>query len=248
MATTFTVYKVVNLITRKVYIGQTIQKPQYRWTSHKRDAARGRFPNSLFHNSIRKYGDANFEFTIVDQTATNSHELNEKEIAYIRQFDCCILDGADKGYNTSRGGEGIDATVSSKTQKSRVDAGTHAFSGANGKVLHAKKVANGTAPHLIERTCPHCAKTGSGGGMLVHHFEYCKANPNRIARARPVYQYKHHWEVTHVDWNGKWIVVDVLKEFCRANSLSPSVMTLVDAGKQEWHRGYKCRRIASSTN
>ena len=49
------IYMHRNLINNKVYIGQTIQKPEYRWNKGK-----GYKDSSLFYNAIQKYGWNNF--------------------------------------------------------------------------------------------------------------------------------------------------------------------------------------------
>ena len=63
------IYKIVNIITNKIYIGQTIQKnPKMRWYGHCASANSG--AQSYLHRSIRKHGVDKFTFEVVDQAAS----------------------------------------------------------------------------------------------------------------------------------------------------------------------------------
>jgi hypothetical protein len=55
--------------------------------------------------------------------------------------------------------------------KKRIDNGSHHFLGSD---YNKKRLENGTHPSQIQRTCPHCGKTGKGGGMTNWHFDNCK--------------------------------------------------------------------------
>lgn len=99
------IYKIENLINGKVYIGKSINI-QKRFKSHINDSFNENKSsyNHLIHKAIRKYGVENFSFDIIEQCDEN--ELNTKEMHWISVYDCCILDGKDKGYNMTRGGDG----------------------------------------------------------------------------------------------------------------------------------------------
>lgn len=93
------IYKILNIINNKVYIGQTVQ-PQKRWHQHKCDS-RKKFFSSAISAAMKKYGIENFEFKVIacciDQDSTN---LAEAKI--IEEHDCLIQNG--KGYNIALGG------------------------------------------------------------------------------------------------------------------------------------------------
>ena len=109
------IYKIENIITHKIYIGQTthpkgfngryyykgtgIERVYHDLTSKKN---RGKRYNKYLLRSIEKCG---FDAFVVDElldTALTIDELNEKETYYIKQFD-----SYKNGYNMSFGGDSM---------------------------------------------------------------------------------------------------------------------------------------------
>ena len=93
------IYKIENLITKKVYIGQSkcIEK---RWQNHKTDAfnpVSHSYDNPLYR-SIRKYGLNNFSFEVLEECLIE--ELNQKERDYIKKYNSFF-----DGYNLTLGGD-----------------------------------------------------------------------------------------------------------------------------------------------
>lgn len=78
------IYKITNLVTNKIYIGQTIQQnPKMRWYSHQADARGGK--NTHLYNSMRKYGVDQFLWEVID-SATCLDELNNKEQYWLDEY------------------------------------------------------------------------------------------------------------------------------------------------------------------
>ena len=94
------IYKIINLINSKVYIGQSYSEIE-RWRQHKY-AARSR-PRQYIDCAIRKYGEKNFlyEVILVSLTQEDGHLA---EIELIKQYN-----SRDRkfGYNISPGGDEI---------------------------------------------------------------------------------------------------------------------------------------------
>jgi group I intron endonuclease len=90
------IYKITNLITNKIYIGQTIGKLKTRWNGHKNKFGK----KNHIRNSIAKYGAENFTIEEIDR-AENIEELNEKEVYWIDFYDAR---NPEKGYNIREGG------------------------------------------------------------------------------------------------------------------------------------------------
>lgn len=93
------IYSITNLINNKKYIGQTIQKNTQRWAEHQSSCR----SNSIYiiHCAIRKYGVENFQFEIIDESASDIDELNDLEEFYISYYDTF----KGQGYNCTSGGD-----------------------------------------------------------------------------------------------------------------------------------------------
>lgn len=95
------IYKITNLVTNQVYIGQSILLKN-RLINHRSRLKRGRHENSKLQRSYDKYGVENFSFDIIEQEEhMTREELNEKEIYYI----CLYQSNSEKGFNLTDGGQ-----------------------------------------------------------------------------------------------------------------------------------------------
>lgn len=100
----------------KVYIGQTKQKPQYRWAKHESLSEDPDIPQCpALGNAIRLYKWENFTKEVLCECMTQK-ELNNKETEYILQFNSL----SPNGYNLTLGGD--VRTVSDETRLKMRDA------------------------------------------------------------------------------------------------------------------------------
>lgn len=90
----YTVYKHVNKINGKVYIGQTALDVNIRWKNGKG------YKNGIFKNAIKKYGWDNFEHVIIKEGLTKE-EANLLETSLIKEYKELGI-----SYNITDGGEG----------------------------------------------------------------------------------------------------------------------------------------------
>lgn len=92
------IYKIINTITKKVYVGKTGGCIQQRMKSHFYDAFHY---NSLtkLHSSMRKHGQDKFIIELIEECGVL--ELNDREIFWISEFD-----SFKTGYNMTLGGDG----------------------------------------------------------------------------------------------------------------------------------------------
>ena len=90
------IYKITNLLDKKIYIGQTQRTLEERMREHCRNSRA-----SYIDRTIKKYGIENF-FVEIIETCKTVEELNEREIFWIKFFDCKF----PNGYNLTDGGEG----------------------------------------------------------------------------------------------------------------------------------------------
>lgn len=91
------IYKITNLITGRIYIGQTILSVTERWKGHIYDSKKSK---RYLYRSMRKYGIENFKIEQIDSATTYS-ELNQKEYDWIIKENCL----APNGYNMINGGK-----------------------------------------------------------------------------------------------------------------------------------------------
>ena len=96
------IYKVVNKINGKCYIGQTIQSISERKTKHLYDSNNG--SNFIFHKAIRKYGIEKFKWKVLNEF-DSKEETDKMEQFYIELFDSFY--GNEKGYNMTYGANGF---------------------------------------------------------------------------------------------------------------------------------------------
>jgi len=92
------IYCARNITNDKRYIGQTTRSLNRRKKEHIGQANRG--GEYAIHQAIRKYGEDNFEWTILDH-AHSQIELDEKEKFWIKYWNCFY----DGGYNMATGGQ-----------------------------------------------------------------------------------------------------------------------------------------------
>ena len=96
------IYKIVNNINGKIYIGQTRISESQRWQQHVWHANNESNDDSLLLcRAIKKYGKENFTRSILEQC--NNDLLNEREEYWIAYYDAT---NRSVGYNIALGGEG----------------------------------------------------------------------------------------------------------------------------------------------
>jgi len=95
------IYRIVNNINGKCYIGQTIGTVEHRFRRHIYNANAKNEECKALEAAIRKYGVENFIVETI--LVCNEFELDDYEIAMIKQYDS-LVDGY--GYNLREGGDG----------------------------------------------------------------------------------------------------------------------------------------------
>ena len=106
------IYKVINLINNKVYIGLTKQTLEKR--KHQHELHANKKPIMVLHYAIRKYGKENFSWEIIKQ-CNNLEELNKSEKEFINLFNSTKK---ENGYNRTTGGENPVMTLETRKKMS----------------------------------------------------------------------------------------------------------------------------------
>lgn len=91
------IYKIVNDINDKVYIGKTENSIEKRFKEHCKDAFRNRNEKRPLYSAMRKYGIEKFHIELIEKT--NIPE--EREIFWINFYNSYL-----NGYNATKGGDG----------------------------------------------------------------------------------------------------------------------------------------------
>lgn len=91
------IYKIVNDVNNKLYIGKTEFSLEKRFKEHCRDAFRSNSLNRPLYSAMRKYGIENFHIELIEET----NEPEEKEKYWIEYYQSFKY-----GYNATMGGDG----------------------------------------------------------------------------------------------------------------------------------------------
>jgi group I intron endonuclease len=107
------IYKITNLINGKVYIGQSIDILNKRWPYHKYLLNCDKHSNKHLQNAWNKYGEDNFDFSIICQCDPDN--LDDYEICYIKLYKSYL---SEFGYNKTYGGDGMIPTEETRKKMS----------------------------------------------------------------------------------------------------------------------------------
>ena len=107
------IYKITNCVNGKVYIGKSIDILNKRWVYHKSLLNNGTHINKHLQNAWNKYGEENFNFSIILECMPD--ELDEYEIYYIDLYKSYL---PEYGYNKTFGGDGAVPTEETRKKMS----------------------------------------------------------------------------------------------------------------------------------
>ena len=108
------VYKAVNKVNGKVYVGQTSKTLEERVFEHYKSSKK---PKSIFHRALAKYGVLGFDWVILQENINSKAELDILEVQYQHQYKV-----VEEGYNmVYMGGGGYNqaAVNTNKTKKGK---------------------------------------------------------------------------------------------------------------------------------
>ena len=91
------IYKIINDINNKVYIGKTSRSIDKRWKKHLRDRKREKYKRRRLYSEMNTYGVDHFHIEQIEET----DNPEERELYWIGYFE-----GYTQGYNVTKGGDG----------------------------------------------------------------------------------------------------------------------------------------------
>ena len=109
------IYKIVNKINGKVYIGQTIRSIEDRWSDHCKNSSRC----TAIKNAIVKYGIDNFKISTISY-CNSLDEMNHREERYISLYNTM----SPNGYNLQPGGKNHKLSNETKAKLSHINKDT----------------------------------------------------------------------------------------------------------------------------
>ncbi len=115
------IYKIHNIVNDKIYIGQSLNV-KYRISRHIYELSKGKHKNEHLQNSWNKYGQENFEFTIIEECTED--QLDKREQYWLDYYGG--LDN-NKTFNLREAGNRSTLTKSSRTKISNSLKGIQAW-------------------------------------------------------------------------------------------------------------------------
>lgn len=92
------IYKIVNDVNYKVYIGKTDQAIEERFKQHCKESKRERSKDRPLYRAMNQYGIEHFSIEMIEETKTPE----DRERFWIEKYESC----GSKGYNATLGGDG----------------------------------------------------------------------------------------------------------------------------------------------
>jgi group I intron endonuclease len=106
------IYKITNKVNNKVYIGCTVTSLEKRYYEHIYRCFKTDYKSKLY-NSIKKYGEENFEIELIEECEIS--KIYEIEKNYIEQYN-----SFQDGLNSTFGGEGCLGYVHSPEIRKKI--------------------------------------------------------------------------------------------------------------------------------
>ena len=236
------IYKITNIINKKVYIGQTIVGLLERKRSHLCGLRNNKHKNKKLQNAVNKYGIENFIFEEID-IASNIDELNKKESFWISFYD-----SINNGYNIMGGGQdrtiypntieklrisklgknnpmyGISLSTETKKLMSDAHKGLIPWNkGTTGLYTRSTETKDKIRKHKIGKLNPRYGKPAINKGITP--------SDEIIKKMSKLWKF--------LSPSGDVIEFINLEKFCREHSLITSCMHAVYTGKRSHHKGWK---------
>lgn len=231
------IYKIVNKINGKIYIGQTKHSLKDRFNGHCY-SSKHKYRNSPLYQAFRKYGINNFDVFEIEKC--ENHLLNEKEEFYINEYNSLT----PSGYNILKGSisqglsqDWLDSEDFKEGRRKQADK----LRGVPKTEEHKKNISLSRInnPKVIEANKKNSQK----------YVEKCL----RLKALKPI-KIKNPagfcWEKKKKTYRiifpgGEEEVIVGLNKFCQSHNLQTTKMAKI-AKKEKWfktHKGFKCEEI-----
>ena len=181
------IYKIINKVDRKYYVGSSKDITESRWVDHKKELNRGKHYNKYLQNAWNKYGESNFDFVIIEILPPNTikktlleHEQKWLNIAKSEQNNCYNLI-----FSAGGGGDFSEEVLNKmKMPKLSMRGKYHPFYGKHHSEETKLKISNSNKKHFsIKENTPmfekhHSEKTKLKISKSRTGKYFAKNNPN----------------------------------------------------------------------
>ena len=210
------IYKAVNKVNGKIYIGQTVEKLSKRRYRHENSTV-----DYYFRRAIKKYSKENFDWEILEH-CDSKEELDEMEFHYVKQYNSF----SNGGYNLSYGGNGSFGRKLSKKTKMKI---AKKALGRKVSIETRKKISNANKGRKLSYEARTKQLTNIPKGS--DHVFFRVFGPDNPTSKKYVI----------TDLNGNEFVIKGIRDFCRKYNLCASHLVKCAKKKRNHHKGYKCR-------
>jgi group I intron endonuclease len=171
----YSIYKIVNRVNGKQYIGYTSKIPAQRWNEHIYTSHDPQNPNHRYiHKAIRKYGPDALTFEVIYQSKERRHTHKVMEPFFIKEYDTF----GPNGYNLTEGGDGKNGYKLSEDTKKKISnslKGKTLSGEAKAKISSAKKGVKFTDQHRANKSATWKITRPDGvEEIIVNKDEYCR--------------------------------------------------------------------------
>ena len=195
----YTIYKIVNLINDKVYIGFDSNWPK-RIRDHKTRSKKGQ---AKLYMAIRKYGWNNFTYIPIYQSPDLDYTKTVMESYFITEYD-----SYNKGYNATTGGEGSCGHKKTKEIQDRINkklTGKSKPSGFGEIISTAMSGISKSISHKINISINHSDVSGVNNPMYgKKHLDETIQKQKERAVNRPKISCIHCRKVSDISNFNRW--------------------------------------------
>jgi group I intron endonuclease len=178
--TIYYIYKITNKINNKMYIGKS-KNPASRFVRHLKISKNLSINDNHFqaiHGAIKKYGEENFVFEIIE--SCDSENASTKEKYWISNLK---TQNKEYGYNLTSGGDGVQEVSQESINKRRVK-----MIGRKHSAEHNKKISESNKGKIISeevREKISLSNCGANNGMFgKSHSSAAKQKMSKIQSTR----------------------------------------------------------------
>lgn len=227
------IYRIVNSVNNKEYIGQTTQKPPIRrWYDHRTKLRNGTHKNSKLQNAWMKHGESTFSFEILYE-CQSLKELNQSEHSEIVN--------RTPWYNIRSGGENGGSLALETRQRLRV-ANLGKKYGNETKMKHKERMTGKPRDEstkekirkslLGKKRPPETVEKMSRAMVGKKHTDETKQRiSERMKAVRAI-------PCVLLDPTGTLVHIPNLMEFERQTGISASCLRRVVKGERKSHKGW----------